>query len=291
MSVTIPTKGYNHPALIPDNVHAMLKLLYQRVPQATALFRDIPEPIPEYRDILEKAFDGAIGDISGTGGFQKITGQFESVAGAINGKGAYFELGPEEKWWSRINLLGYHMNMLTREMANAYEIKVLNAILNISGASTFNGTNWTNTSTGDPFFDLEKARGQVFDASGVQPDVVIMNETYYLNLIKFDEFREWQKLGRALLERGDLKNILTPNGLELVVFPDSFNAYIEDAKAYVTKRGLMGVNHEAVPFTTLHREGSERAPLSDFYYGYEWKEPAIDSIDAKVTCVITGLDA
>jgi hypothetical protein len=288
---TLPTKGYRHPALIPDNVHAMLKTLYKRTPQATALFRTVPEPIPEYRDILEKAFAGAVGDISGEGGFTKITGQFESVAGAINGKGAYFELGPEEKWWSRINLLAYHMDTLTREIANDYEIKVLNAIKNISGASTFNGTDWTTTTSGDPFFDLEKARGKIFDASGQRADVALLNETYYLYLIKFPEFREFLKLGVALLQKGNLKEILTPNGLRLVVFPDSFNTYIEDAKCIVTKSLAMGVNHETIPFTSIHREGSERAPLTDFYYGYEWKEPSIDKIDAKVTCVITGLDA
>ena len=288
---TIPTKGYRHPALVPDNIHAMLKLLYEREAEYQSLFRTINEPIPEYRDIFEKDIVGSVGEITGEGGFNLIEGQFKTEAGVVNGFGAYFRLRPEEKWWSRINLLSYHMDMLARKMRLNYETKVLTAIKNISGASTFNGSDWTTTSTGDPFLDLEKARGDIRAASGLKADIAIMNQSQYENLIAFKEFREFQFLGKSLLEQGELQAILTPNGLELVVVPDSLNSYIENHKVYVTVRGRMGVNHLTVPFTTIHREGSEASPLTDFYYGYEWQEASIDEVDAKSTCVITGLDA
>jgi len=287
---TIPVRGYNHPALIPDNIHAMLKILYKRDAMAQELFRTIPEPLPEYRDIFEKDIVGDVGEITGTGGFNKITGQFKTEAGVVKGFGAYFELGPEEKWWSRINLLSYHMDRMSREMRLHYEKKVLTAIKDISGASTFDGSDWTDTTAGDPFKDLERARGKIRAASGLRADIAVMNQSQYENLISFKEFREFQFLGKSLLEQGELQRILTPNGLELVVFEDSLNSYIEDNKVYVSVRGRMGVNHETIPFTTTDRQGSERNPLKDFYYGYEWKEAAIDEVDAKATCVITGLD-
>lgn len=283
-------KGSLHPALRPANVHATLKLLYQREAVMQSLFRLQNEDLDEYRDIADKEIVGNVGEISAAGGFPLITAQFESIIGTINGYGGKFNIGFAEGKWSKVNLSMYTMDKLVTAMKLYYELKVMVAIRDISGASTFNGTDWTDTTTGDPWHDLQKARSKIRGATGQKADTLVVNETYFLYMMKFKEFREFLYTGiAAQLMKGDIAETITPNGLRVIVVPDDFNTYIRDAYAYVTKVGNMGVNHSCVPFTSLNREDPDN-PWAQRYFAMEWQKPAIDKVDAKFTCVITGLD-
>ena len=285
--------GSMNPALRSSNVHPTLKLLYERPAVAQDLFRTVDEPLNEYRDILEQTMISNIKKVTGGGSFGIIKGQFKSESGIIEGYGGAFTISFEEKRWNRVNLLFYHQNKLVTEMKKYYELQVLSTIRDNTPGSTFIGSKWTDTSVGDPFKDFEHARGLVYAKTGTQPDIVILNQTMYEYIIAYDEFRDLSKLGVALLQKGDIKEILRPNGLKLVVFPDSLNSYIEDNLCYVAKQGLMGTNHRALPFTTITADPPYSrlgGPWDTDVYGMEWMTPSIDEVDTKYICKITGLN-
>jgi hypothetical protein len=283
-------KGALHPALRPENVHAILKEKYQIPAKARSLFRDMPEPLDEYRDILSKDMVGAIGDLSGDDGFKFVDSQFESSVGIIKGFGGAFKMTYAEKKWSRIDLVSKKMRDLVYAMQKHYERKVLTAIANATGINSFDGSNWTDTSNGDPFSDLEKAKGLVSDSHGISPDIVIMNRSQYLRLIKFKEYREYRLLGRSNYETKNLWDDLTPNGLQMVIFDDSMNTLIPDHTVFVCKSKDMGVNHQAVAFESFDREDKD-SPLGTNYYAHEWTTPAVDKVDALAICKVFGLNA
>ena len=283
-------KGTLHPALRPENVHAVIKEAYRIPAKARELFRDSPEPLDEYRDIVSDKIVGEIGKVSGGDGFNFIQSNFRSEVGVIEGFGGAFKMTFEEKKWSRVNLVEKKMRDLLYKMRKYYESMVLSAIANATGVNTFNGSNWTDTSAGDPFSDLEDAKGRVYDTHGAIPDIVIMNRAQYLRLIKFKEYREYRLLGKSNYETKNVWDDLTPNGLQMVIFDNSLNNPIPDHEVWVCKAKDMGVNHIAIPQTSFDRDDPD-SPLNTNYYVHEWASPAVDSIDAKAICKITGLDA
>lgn len=281
-----------HPALRPTNIHAIIKKKYQRQPIARQLFRDIEEPTDAYTDILKEDYVGEIGEISGDAGFKFIKSQFKDVSGKIGGFGGAFKVAKADEVMSRTSLASANMEDLVLAMKRYYEQKVLTAIGSISGHSTFDGTKWTDTSTGDPFIDFETAIGKIEEASGKTPDIALMNRTTYLTLAAFKEYREFQFLGMQNLLKPGFINRLTPNGIKLILFPDAIaSTYIPNYTCIVTKSKQMGANHtvRGLPFTTLDQRDPQN-PLNNLYYAWEWAAPAIDERDAAVTCVITGLN-
>ena len=281
-----------HPALRPANIHAVIKKKYQRTPIARQLFRDIEEPTDAYTDILQEDYVNEVGEISGDAGFKFIKSKFKDTSGKINGFGGAFKVSRVDETMSRVSVASANMEDLITSMKKYYEQKVLDAIGSISGASTFDGSDWTTPSTGDPFLDFEKAIGLIDDASGKTPDIAILNRTTYLALAGFKEYREFQYLGAQNLMQSGFINKLTPNGLKLIVFPDGVaGTNIPDYTCIVTKSKSMGVNHtvRGLPFETMDQKDPQN-PLNTLYYAWEWAKPAIDERDATVTCVMTGLN-
>lgn len=283
-------KGTLHPALRPENVHAIIKEAYRIPAKARELFRDVNEPLDEYRDIIDNQIAGEIGKVSGGDGFNFLQSKFASEVGTVEGFGGAFKMTFEEKKWSRINLVEKKMRDLIYKMRKYYENQVLASLNGASGVNTFNGSDWTDTTAGDPFSDLEDAKGRVYDTHGVSPDILILNRAQYLKLIKFKEYREYRLLGKSNYEAKNIWDDLTPNGLQMVIFDNSLNAYLPDNEVWVAKAKDMGVNHVAIPQTSFERDDPD-SPLNTNYFIHEWTTPAVDSIDAKAICKITGLDA
>lgn len=276
-----------HPALRPNNVHAGMKQLFQIPDKARMLFRDMAEPLDEYRDILDKAPIDNVDYISGKDGFPLIDTQYESVSGVIHGYGGSFTMTMEELRWSRIGLAADKMRQLTYLMRKFYEKLVLAQIRDNAG-NTFEVTNsWSDLTNGDPYSDIEKARGIVADKTGMQPDILIMNRKVYNDILtKRKEYREYQLRGtRDVILRGNFEAETTPNGLGLVIFDNSLNSYIADDKVYVARSGMMGVNHIAVPFFSIDRENPNN-PLERIYRAGEWATPSVDKRDGLAICEI-----
>ncbi len=120
---------------------------------------------------------GEVGDLSGDDGFKFVDSQFESSVGTIKGFGGAFKMTYAEKRWSRIDLVSKKMRDLVYAMQKHYEKKVLTALSGAVGVNTFDGSNWTDITTGDPFTDLEKAKGKVSDTHGMTPNLLVMNRS------------------------------------------------------------------------------------------------------------------
>lgn len=280
-------KGALHPALRPNNVHPQLKELFQIPAKSRALFRDMPEPLDEYRDILDKAPIDNVDYLTGNDGFPLIDTQYESVSGVILGYGGSFRLTMEEMRWSRIGLMADKTRQLVYLMRKFYEKLVLAQIRDNAGNTFTTGNNWTDLTDGDPFADIERAKGIVQDNAGVRPDILIINRNLYNNVIvKRKEYREYQLNGiRGSFFNDQFELTLTPNGLGMVIFDASLNSYIADDRAYVCRSGLMGVNHIALPFFTIDREDPNN-PLNRIFRAGEWATPSTDKRDGLAICEI-----
>ena len=280
-------KGALHPALRPNNVHPELKVLFQIPEMARALFRDVPEPLDEYRDILDKAPIDNVDFLTGNDGFPLIDTQYESVSGVIQGYGGSFNLTMQEMRWSRIGLMADKMRQLTYLMRKFYEKLVLTQIRDNPGNTFTVPVLWTNLTTGDPFADIEKAIGIVKEAAGMQPDILIMNRNVYNTIFtKRKEYREYQLNGitRTILD-GNFEVTNTPNGLGMIIFDAGLNTYVPDDRVYVAKSGMMGVNHIALPFFSLDREDPAN-PLNRIFRSGEWATPSTDKRDGLAICEI-----
>jgi len=279
--------GALHPALRPNNVHDQLKVKFQIPDKARDLFRDMLEPLDEYRDILDKDFIDNIGFLTGGAGFPIIETQYEELSSVIKPYGGYFQMTFSEMRWSRIGLTEDKMRQLIYGMSKFYEKLVL-AQIRDNAQNTFTVAKaWTDLTDGDPFKDIERAIGLVEDTSGFSPDMLIMNRNVYNGSITpRKEYREWQLRGVSdVVASPNFKDILTPNGLLMRVFDASLNSYIEDDQVYVLKRGQCGVNHTAVPFDSF--DGPDpNSPLSRLFYAHEWTTPSTDKRDGTAICKI-----
>lgn len=284
--------GQLHPALRPSNIHGVIKKFYQIPTMMEEMFDTVVEPTDNYTDILGMDWVGEIGELSGDAGFKEIKTKFENVSGRINMFGAFFKINEIDEKLSRISVVKANMEDMVQAMKEYYQNKCLTAWHGISGHSTFDGSNWTDTSSGDPYSDLERAINLVIDASGQMPDTVMMNATTALYLTKFKDYRNKNYVDNTILTESGFYEKITPNGLKLKVIPDSIaSTYIPDYTAIVTKKGACGSNHAVKGFEFQTRDTLDPDnPLVKKYFAIDMKKPVIDSRDATRTCVITGLD-
>lgn len=282
-------KGTLHEALRPNNVHAALKEKWFTAAGVREIFRDISEPLDEYRDILDKTPIDNVSALTEEGNFGFVQTQYESVNGVINGYGGAFKMTMPEIKWSRIDLTRDKMRQVLRLMKDFYDKLVMTEIRDATGGATFDGTKWTD-GTGNPFKDLERAKQEIKSISGARPDTLLLNQTMYLALMEFDDYKNFNILGRPNLENPNVEESLTPNGLRLFVVDDTYNAFIEDNIAYVLKTGECGANHIAIPFTSADAPDPDNPVMNRNFYSWEWAKPRTDKRDATFICKITGLN-
>ncbi len=281
--------GQMHPALRPSNIHAQIKLKYQRQPILRQLFRDEYESTDNYTDVLSMDFLGDIGELSGDAGWKEIKTKFEDVSNRITPFGAFFKVNRIDEKFSKTSVVSANMRDLVLAMKRYYERKVLNALFNISGHNTYAGSQWSDVANGKPLIDFEGAIGESEGASGVTPDLAIMNRATFLVLLAYPQYSQFQYLGTQNIIRPGIIDKITPNGLKLLVLPDAIaSTYIPDNKIYVTASKMCGANHliTGFPFDTEDMKDPYN-PLITRYYGYEFAKPVIDKHDAPVTTVIT----
>lgn len=281
--------GQLHPALRPANIHGLLKQKYARKAQLRSLFREVEEPTDNYTDLLEVDPTGEIGELSGDAGFKEVKVNFKDTSARINLFGAFFKVTKMDEDFSKVSVVQAGVRAIDSKMKIYYENKVLNALYNISGHNTYSGSQWSVIADGTPLKDFEGAIGESVGASGIQPDIAIMNTTTFLVLLGYPQYSQYQYIGKENIMRSGIADRITPNGLRLVVLPDAVaSTYIPDNKIYVTKEKMCGANHwvKGYGFTTDMKENPDN-PLVKKYFGWEAAAPSIDEIDAAVTTVIT----
>lgn len=279
--------GALHPALRPNNVHDQLKVKFQIPDKARDLFRDMLEPLDEYRDILDKDFVDNVGFLTSGAGFPIIETEYEELSAVIKPYGAYYQMTFSEMRWSRIGLAADKQRQLIYGMQKFYEKLVLAQIRDNAQNSFTVGTAWSDFTDGNPFADIERAVGLVEDTSGFTPDMLILNRNVYNDIIvKREEYTQYQLRGVSdLTQIPNFKDITTPNGLLMRIFDASLNSFIEDDKVYVLRRGQCGVNHTAVPFTSF--DGPDpNSPMNRLFYASEWTTPSTDKRDGTAICKI-----
>lgn len=271
----------------------MIKKKYHYPAVMRELFRDVEEPTDNYTDILGLDWVGEIGELSGDAGFKEIKTKFKDISGRINMFGAFFKINEIDEKLSRVSVVSANMEDMVTAMRNYYQTKCLAAWYGISGHDTFDGSDWTDTTSGDPYSDINKSINNVVANSGKMPDTIMMNFTTSYYLSKFKEYREFQYLGKENITKvGMFQQNNTPNGLKLLVIPDTLaSTYIPDYSAIIFKSKACGANHTVMDYGFQTRDTLDPDnPLVKKYFALEMAKPVIDERDATTVSVITGLD-
>jgi len=281
-----------HPALRPTNIHGTIKKAYHIPTMMEELFQDITEPTDNYTDLLGLDWVGEIGELSGDAGFKEIKTKFKDVSGRINMFGAFFKINEIDEKLSKVSVVSANMEDMVTAMKQYYQSKCLTAWAGITGQSTFDGSKWTDTTSGDPYSDIEKAVNQVIDASGKMPDTLMMNASTAIYLTKFKDYRNKDYVNNTILTESGFYERITPNGLRLKVIPDSIaGTDIPTYSAYIFKSKSCGTNHKVkgFEFQTRMTENPDN-PLVKKYFAIDMKKPVIDEREATTVSIITGLN-
>jgi len=285
---TMVELGYaDHPALQPEVIAARVKQVYEKTLIGRQLLGVENVQSDSVSWIEEGDIVGNVDWITEDGGFPQLDFKYTKKSKPIRPYGAYFDVTMFERKWARINTVSRKINRAVYKMRRFEDDLIFSEILNASGIHTFDGSNWTDTASGDPLADLEHAKRLIRDATeGLEPTDVIMSSEMYEYLMKFDFVRNNNYLQARVVETGRVPAIA---GLNIVVD----NAVDPDGSGQVVvlRRGDVGYIAEAIPLTTANVDGKALGnPLLDSrYFNFAMAEPVIDS--PELICVITGLKA
>lgn len=282
---TMVELGYaDHPALQPEVIAARVKQVYEKTLIGRQLLGVENVQSDSVSWIEEGDIVGNVDWITEEGGFPQLDFKYTKKSKPIRPYGAYFDVTMFERKWARINTVSRKINRAVYKMRRFEDDLIFSEILNASGIHTFDGSNWTDTVSGDPLADLEHAKRLIRDATeGLEPTDVIMSSEMYEYLMKFDFVRNNNYLQARVVETGRVPAIA---GLNIVV-----DNAVGSGQVVVLRRGDVGYIAEAIPLTTVNVDGKALGnPLLDSrYFNFAMAEPVIDS--PELICVITGLKA
>lgn len=284
-------KDFNYsdvPALHPDVIVTRVKEVYDKVLIGRSLIGTQPVPTDSVSYIVEGDITGSVDWITEEGGFPKVDFKYEKRAKVIRPYGQFFDVTMQERKWSRIPTVGRKITRSVRAMRKFEDDMIFHDLINNPSKNTFDGSNWTDKTAGDPVADLEKAKRLVRDATeGIEPDIAIMSSQMFEYLTKFDTVRNALYHSARYVENGNI-NVLC--GLKLIV-----NNQVDPAgdqnRILVMKQGEAGFMAESLPLMTPSVDGLTLSnPMIDRrYFVYAQAEPVIDN--PETYCLITGLAA
>ncbi|RLI75995.1 hypothetical protein DRP05_13700 [Archaeoglobales archaeon] len=285
---TMVELGYaDHPALQPEVVIARIKQVYEKTLIGRQLLGAEPVQGDSVSWIEEGDIVGNVDWITEEGGFPQLDFKYSKKAKPIRPYGAYFDVTLMERKWARINTISRKINRAVYKMRRFEDDLIFYEILNATGIQTFDGTNWTDPTAGDPLADLEHAKRLIRDATeGMEPTDVIMSSAMYERLTKFDFVRNNNYLQARVVETGKVPAIA---GLNIVI--DNAVDPNDDGQVVVLRRKDIGYIAEAIPINTIPVDGKTlgNPMLDNRYFNFAMGEPVIDS--PELICVITGLKA
>ena len=277
----------DHPALQPEVVIARVKQVYEKILIGRQLLGAEPIQGDSVSWIEEQDIVGNVDWITEEGGFPQLDFSYTKKSKPIRPYGAFFDVTLLERKFARINTVSRKINRAVYKMRRFEDDLIFSEILNATGINTFDGSNWTDPTAGDPLADLEHAKRLIRDATeGMEPTDVIMSSEMYEYLTKFDFVRNNNYLQARVVETGRVPAIA---GLNIVV--DNAVDPNNTGQVVVLRRKDIGYMAESIPLTTVPVDGKTLAnPMIDSrYFNFAMAEPVIDS--PELICVITGLKA
>lgn len=270
----------SHPALQPEVVITTIKQVYEKTLYGRQLLKAEQEQTDSVSWLEEGDIVGKVDWLSEKGGFPQLDVRYVKRAKPIRPYGTSFEVTMFERRFNKIVSVGRKIQRATFKMRRFEDDLIYQEI--VAAGSTYDGSNWTDTSSGDPAADLEHAKTIIRDETeGMEPDVVIMPPDLYENLTKFDYVRNNLYVQARVLETGSIDQLA---GLKIIVDPAVDPN--KEGKAVVMKSKMAGYIAEAIPLTTIPKKPEN--PLIDMrYYLIAMTEPVIDHPELVV--VLTGL--
>jgi len=276
------------PALKPEVIRARVKQVYEKTLIGRQLLSG-PEHIEgdSVSWIEEGDIVGNVDWISEQGGFPSIDYSYDKKSKPIRPYGVTFDVTLMERRFSRIQTVGRKIQRAVYKMRRFEDDVIFNAMLNATGINTFDGSNWTDPTAGDPIADLEHAKTLIADATeGGQATDVIMSPLMYERLTKFDVVRNNNYLQAQVVKTG-----VIPGLAGLNIIKDKAVDPNDDGVVLVIRRKDIGFMAESIPLTTVNVSGKNLGnPMIDNrYFNFAMAEPVIDS--PEYICKITGLKA
>ncbi len=275
------------PALHPDVVVYRIKQVYEDNLHGRSLLGTESVKGDSVSYITEGEISNGVDWLTEEGGFPKIDFTYAKRSKVIRPYGSYFDITTAERDWARINTVKRKIDRSVRQLREFEDALIYFDLLNAQDINTFDGTNWSDTTAGNPLSDIERARQMIKQATGgVKPDVAVMSTQVYEWLTGFDTIRN------KLYYTGDYGNtgeIGKLAGLKIVV--DDNVAPGGESQILVLKTKDVGFMAESIALQTPSVDGLNLSnPMIDRrYFVYAQAEPVIDN--AEMACLITGLNA
>ena len=279
----------SNPAFQPETINVAVHGAYLKnlgaaqwlEPQA----RKIKGDSVSYIDVADIA--GSVDFISPEGGFNSLDQSGDKTTKIIKPYGAYFDITKLENDLSDTAAVQRKIGDSVHLVHKFADDLTMSRIL-ASNLGTFDGTDWTSTTTGDPLLDLAKCKRIIKVATEGQftPDSLVMNTLMEERLGAFDFVRNSLYIDKNYADTGNLPSmgghsINTDDGV------DPGDAGV----ALSLVRGKMGFYAETYPFTVETVSGLMlgNPMIHSRTFIYEMKEPVIDRPELGVK--MTGLKA
>ncbi len=278
--------SYNdNPALRPDVIRARVKQAYEKTLIGRSLMPVEPQESDAVSWIEEGDIQGSVDWITEKGGFPQTDSDYTKKSRPIRPYGVQFDVTLLERRLSRITTVGRRIERNAFNMRRFEDDLIFNRILNATGVNTFNGTDWQDTTDGDPVGDMEKSKRLIADETegGEATDIIVSN-IMYERLTKHDVVRNNNYLQAAVVQTG-----VIPGLAGLNIIKDNAVDPLDAGVAVVLRRAGFGFIGETIPLTTVSTPGQMLGnPMIDArHFNFAMGEPVVDA--AEFITIMTGL--
>lgn len=279
----------SNPAFQPETINVAVHGAYLKNLGAAQWLEPTPRKIKgdsvSFIDVADIA--GTVDFISTEGGFNSLDQSGDKTTKIIKPYGAFFDITKLENDLSDTAAVQRKIGDATHLVRKFADDLTMSRILAAS-LGTFDGTDWTDTTNGDPLLDLAKSKRiiKVATEGQFEPDSLVINALMEERLGAFDFVRNALYIDKEYATTGNLPSI-GGHGINTDDGVDSGDAGV----ALSLVRGKMGFYAETYPFTVETVSGLMlgNPMIHSRTFIYEMKEPVIDRPELGVK--MTGLKA
>ncbi|MDD3039020.1 encapsulin [Bacteroides sp.] len=280
--------AYNDtPALHPDIIVARVKQVYEAALIGRQLL-DIENVLGDSVSWIEEGdISGGVDWITEEGGFPKIDFRYTKKSKVIRPYGTFFDITDTERRLARLKTVDRKLARTIRKMRVFEDHMIFNDILTHDGITSFAASNWHQTTgedKGDPVDDLERAKREMRDLCGVEPDICIMTSQMHQYLTRFDYIRNSLYRSDKFLDSGNFQSL---TGVPLVI-NNAVDPTGENGTVLLVKKKEFGYMAQTLPILTPSIDGlSLSNPMIDRrYFAYAQAEPVIDNPEMVVKMTV-----
>ena len=279
----------SNPAFQPATINVAVKGAYLKQLGAAQWLESTPQKVKgdsvsyiEVADIV-----GSVDFISPEGGFNSLDQSGDKTTKIIKPWGAFFDITKLENQNSETGIVQRKIGDAVHKVKKFKDDLTMSRIL-AGGLGTFDGTDWTNTTNGDPLKDLAQARRivEVSTENQFSPDSLVINPLMKERLGAFDFVRNALYIDKNYATTGELPS-MGGHSINTDAGVDSGDAGV----ALSLVKGKMGFYAETIPFTVETVSGLMlgNPMIHSRTFIYEMAEPVIDRPELGVK--MTGLKA